>query len=333
MRTSRAGSRTRAPGVTARLGSHWSGTTLCPPYTAGCAITRARAVAIARRLTRPSPYTPSSASSATSPRRRVGSCRVEAPPSGKRVLVVGAGPSGLAAAYHLARRGHSVEIHEAGPLPGGMLHFGIPAYRLPREDLMKEVRRDRGDGCQDRLRPQGREPARRESLRTASMRCSSRSARAPPSMSISRRAMRRGCSMPFRFCTMSVAESPRASGAASSSTGAATRRWMRPARRGVSARRMRSSSTGATARTCRRAPSRPTRRSRKACASSGSPRSGRSWEPSSRSRRWSSMPMGGRGRPGESSGSRPMRSCSPWVRSPTAPSCGTCQTSTSAVTE
>ncbi len=66
---------------------------------------------------------------------------VEAPPSGKRVLVVGAGPSGLAAAYHLARRGHSVEIHEAGPLPGGMLHFGIPAYRLPREDLLKEVRR------------------------------------------------------------------------------------------------------------------------------------------------------------------------------------------------
>jgi NADPH-dependent glutamate synthase beta subunit-like oxidoreductase len=66
---------------------------------------------------------------------------VEDPPSGKRVLVVGAGPSGLAAAYHLARRGHSVEIHEAGPLPGGMLRFGIPAYRLPREDLMREVRR------------------------------------------------------------------------------------------------------------------------------------------------------------------------------------------------
>ena len=61
--------------------------------------------------------------------------------SGKRVLVVGAGPSGLSAAWHLARLGHQVEIHEAGPLPGGMLHFGIPAYRLPREDLMKEVRR------------------------------------------------------------------------------------------------------------------------------------------------------------------------------------------------
>jgi formate dehydrogenase (NADP+) beta subunit len=60
---------------------------------------------------------------------------------GKRVLVVGAGPSGLSAAYHLTRLGHQVEIHEAGPLPGGMMHFGIPAYRLPRNDLMKEIGR------------------------------------------------------------------------------------------------------------------------------------------------------------------------------------------------
>ena len=66
---------------------------------------------------------------------------VDAAPSGQRVLIVGAGPSGLSAAYQLARRGHAVEIHEAGPLPGGMLHFGIPAYRLPREALMEEVRR------------------------------------------------------------------------------------------------------------------------------------------------------------------------------------------------
>ncbi|AMJ63452.1 glutamate synthase [Bosea sp. PAMC 26642] len=61
--------------------------------------------------------------------------------SGKRVLVVGAGPSGLSAAYHLTRLGHQVEIHESGPLPGGMLHFGIPAYRLPRADLMREIAR------------------------------------------------------------------------------------------------------------------------------------------------------------------------------------------------
>lgn len=64
-----------------------------------------------------------------------------AAPSGKRVLVVGAGPSGLSAAYHLARRGHEVEVHDAGTQPGGMLQFGIPAYRLPRVELMQEVRR------------------------------------------------------------------------------------------------------------------------------------------------------------------------------------------------
>jgi 2-oxoacid:acceptor oxidoreductase delta subunit (pyruvate/2-ketoisovalerate family) len=61
--------------------------------------------------------------------------------SGKRVLIVGAGPSGLSAAYHLARLGHDVVIHDAGPLPGGMMRFGIPAYRLPREVLQAEIQR------------------------------------------------------------------------------------------------------------------------------------------------------------------------------------------------
>ncbi len=61
--------------------------------------------------------------------------------SGKRVLVVGAGPSGLSAAYQLARLGHAVEIHEAGPMAGGMMRFGIPKYRLPREIIDAEVRR------------------------------------------------------------------------------------------------------------------------------------------------------------------------------------------------
>jgi formate dehydrogenase (NADP+) beta subunit len=65
----------------------------------------------------------------------------EAPPSGKGVLVIGAGPSGLSAAYHLTRLGHAVEIKEAGPVAGGMMHFGIPAYRLPRADLMQEIGR------------------------------------------------------------------------------------------------------------------------------------------------------------------------------------------------
>ncbi len=69
------------------------------------------------------------------------SVTADAPPTGKRVLVVGAGPSGLSAAYHLARQGHHVTIREAGPMAGGMMRFGIPAYRLPRDVLDAEVQR------------------------------------------------------------------------------------------------------------------------------------------------------------------------------------------------
>ncbi len=67
--------------------------------------------------------------------------QVDAEPTGKRVLIVGAGPSGLSAAYHLARRGHAVTIRDAGPMAGGMMRFGIPRYRLPRDVLDAEVQR------------------------------------------------------------------------------------------------------------------------------------------------------------------------------------------------
>ena len=66
---------------------------------------------------------------------------VNKPASGKRVLVIGAGPSGLSAAYHLALLGHEVTIKEAGPVPGGMMRFGIPKYRLPRDIVDAEVQR------------------------------------------------------------------------------------------------------------------------------------------------------------------------------------------------
>jgi NADPH-dependent glutamate synthase beta subunit-like oxidoreductase len=61
--------------------------------------------------------------------------------TGKRVLVIGAGPAGLAAAYHLRRLGHAVEIREAGDQLGGMMRFGIPTFRLPRDVLDIEVAR------------------------------------------------------------------------------------------------------------------------------------------------------------------------------------------------
>lgn len=65
--------------------------------------------------------------------------QMQAPDSGKKVLVIGAGPSGLSCAWHLRRLGHQVEIREAGPMAGGMIRFGIPAYRMPRDVLDREI--------------------------------------------------------------------------------------------------------------------------------------------------------------------------------------------------
>jgi len=61
--------------------------------------------------------------------------------TGRRVLVIGAGPSGLSAAYQLARMGHEVEIRDSSDSPGGMMRYGIPEYRLPRDVLDAEVAR------------------------------------------------------------------------------------------------------------------------------------------------------------------------------------------------
>jgi 2-oxoacid:acceptor oxidoreductase delta subunit (pyruvate/2-ketoisovalerate family) len=77
-----------------------------------------------------------------------------APPaaeSGKHVLVVGAGPSGMSAAYHLRRLGHRVTVHDAGPYMGGMMRFGIPKYRLPRDVLDAEMQRVVDTGVQVKL--------------------------------------------------------------------------------------------------------------------------------------------------------------------------------------
>ena len=61
------------------------------------------------------------------------------PDSGKRIAIVGGGPAGLAAAFYARLEGHAVKIFEALPKPGGMLRYGIPSYRLPRDLLDKEI--------------------------------------------------------------------------------------------------------------------------------------------------------------------------------------------------
>ncbi|MCP3969983.1 MAG: FAD-dependent oxidoreductase, partial [Rhodobacteraceae bacterium] len=72
-------------------------------------------------------------------------------PTGKRVMIVGAGPGGLSAAYHLRRFGHEVTIFEAAPQAGGMIRYGIPKYRMPRAKLQAEIERIEAMGADIRL--------------------------------------------------------------------------------------------------------------------------------------------------------------------------------------
>ena len=74
-----------------------------------------------------------------------------APATGKSVAIVGAGPAGLAAAYYLLQNGHGCTLFDAHPLPGGMLRYGIPAYRLPKDALDAEIATIRQLGAQFRM--------------------------------------------------------------------------------------------------------------------------------------------------------------------------------------
>lgn len=65
--------------------------------------------------------------------------RIDRPLTGKKVLIIGSGPAGLSCAWHLRKLGHEVEIREAKAKPGGMLRYGIPAYRMPRDVLDNEI--------------------------------------------------------------------------------------------------------------------------------------------------------------------------------------------------
>ncbi|MBF8282216.1 MAG: sudA 4 [Anaerolineales bacterium] len=69
----------------------------------------------------------------------------------ERIAVVGAGPAGLSAAHQLVRLGYAVTVFEALPVPGGMMRVGIPAYRLPRDVLEREINDILAEGVELRL--------------------------------------------------------------------------------------------------------------------------------------------------------------------------------------
>ncbi|MPM41436.1 NADPH-Fe(3+) oxidoreductase subunit beta [bioreactor metagenome] len=74
-----------------------------------------------------------------------------APKNGKKVGVIGAGPSGLTCAYYLARLGYDVDVFDSNPLPGGILNYGIPEYRLPAAVLAREIQEMQKAGFQIHL--------------------------------------------------------------------------------------------------------------------------------------------------------------------------------------
>lgn len=90
-----------------------------------------------------------------------------APASGKRVAIVGAGPAGLAAAFYLLQKGHACTLFDAHPQPGGMLRYGIPAYRLPRQALDAEIDAIRRLGAEFRMERRWGEHFTLASLREA----------------------------------------------------------------------------------------------------------------------------------------------------------------------
>ena len=193
--------------------------------------------------------------------------------TGKRVLVVGGGPAGLSCTYHLRRLGHQVRLVDSAAALGGMMRYGIPAYRLPRQVLDAEIERIIALGVDvglDHTVQDIETRARRGRIRRGLPR---RRAHSWPGVSTSPRAIRPASSTPSPFSTRSPTATRPSSDAGSPSTAAATPHSTRRARPGASVPPTPSSSTAATASTCPRTATSSTKRSPRASRCAGSRRS------------------------------------------------------------
>jgi hypothetical protein len=159
-----------------------------------------------------------------------------APATGKAVAIVGAGPAGLAAAWYLLPKGHVCTLFDAHPLPGGMLRYGIPAYRLPKDALDAEIAGIRSLGAHFRMSAAPMMPYSSPSARSTRRDCAARarSTRYPASRSWSRWPM----ALHRRWATMSWCSA------------VATPPWIAPAPRSAWARATCASSIAAAARRC-----------------------------------------------------------------------------------
>jgi NADPH-dependent glutamate synthase beta subunit-like oxidoreductase len=183
--------------------------------------------------------------------------------TGKRVLIVGAGPAGLSAGYQLTRMGHQVTIADSGPRPGGMMRFGIPAYRLPRAVIDAEIGRILDMGVT--LRPGHTVTDIRAEMRDGAFDAAFLAVGAQVGKrAYIRRATPPGSWTRFPYCTRSRKGNRRCSAGGSRCTAAAIPPSTRRGPPGGWARPTRSSSTGAPGNGCRPTTSRSRRPRRKA---------------------------------------------------------------------
>ena len=251
--------------------------------------------------------------------------------TGRRVLVIGSGPSGLSAAYHLRRMGHGVMVRDSGSEPGGMMRYGIPSYRLPRVVLDAEIDRLRaiGVGFEQDHRVVDLQAEMRDGSFDAAFVASAPTSR-PGSTSPTRTP--HASSTPSSSCAARRRAPRRRSPARSRSTAAATRRWMPRASPAASAPTTPSSSTAAPASRCR--PTSPRRRTPRprASGSTGCAPSARWATTTSPSRSRSSTSTASRTAPAGSRRSRPTRSSSRSGRRATPASCTASRASSSSAT-